>query len=138
MFSVKHFALLIRSFSLQEMSFCKRIFSRSSDWIQGVSYYSKATSYRQNRQNLPFTGAQEPQEPIFHKQGHRFDEFSISHFSSLETECTKAAAFFKIGVLRNFAIFTVKHLCWSLFLIKQPPFRAATLLKGNSNTGVFL
>ena len=25
--------------------------------------------------------------------------------------------FFKIGVLKNFAIFTGKHLCWSLFLI---------------------
>ena len=26
--------------------------------------------------------------------------------------------FFKIGVLRNFALFTRKHLCWSLFLSK--------------------
>ena len=26
--------------------------------------------------------------------------------------------FFKIGVLKNFAIFIGKHLCWSLFLIK--------------------
>ena len=26
--------------------------------------------------------------------------------------------FFKIGVLKNFAIFTGKCLCWSLFLIK--------------------
>ena len=26
--------------------------------------------------------------------------------------------FFKLGVLANFAIFTGKHLCWSLFLIK--------------------
>ena len=26
--------------------------------------------------------------------------------------------FFKIGVLKSFAIFTAKHLCWSLFLIK--------------------
>ena len=26
--------------------------------------------------------------------------------------------FFKIGVLKNFAIFTGKHLCWNLFLIK--------------------
>ena len=25
---------------------------------------------------------------------------------------------FKTGVLKNFAIFTGKHLCWSLFLIK--------------------
>ena len=27
--------------------------------------------------------------------------------------------FFKIGVLKNFAIFTGKHLCWSLFLVKM-------------------
>ena len=26
--------------------------------------------------------------------------------------------FYKIGVLKNFADFTGKHLCWSLFLIK--------------------
>ena len=26
--------------------------------------------------------------------------------------------FFKISALKNFAIFTEKHLCWSLFLIK--------------------
>ena len=26
--------------------------------------------------------------------------------------------FFKLGVLKNFANFTGKHLCWSLFLIK--------------------
>ena len=25
---------------------------------------------------------------------------------------------FKIVILKNFAIFTGKHLCWSLFLIK--------------------
>ena len=26
----------------------------------------------------------------------------------------------KIGVLKNFAIFIGKHLCWSLFLIRDP------------------
>ena len=31
--------------------------------------------------------------------------------------------FFKIGVLKNFAIFTGKHLCWSLFLMKMQAFR---------------
>ena len=30
------------------------------------------------------------------------------------------AEFFKIGVLKNYTIFTGKHLCWSLFLIKKP------------------
>ena len=42
--------------------------------------------------------------------------FSISHFSSLKAECTEVAvcSCFKIGVLKNFAIFTGKHLCWSI------------------------
>ena len=34
--------------------------------------------------------------------------------------------FFKIGALKNFATFTGRHLCWSLFI------------KRDSNTGVFL
>ena len=37
-------------------------------------------------------------------------------------------------VLKNFAIFTGKHLCWSLFLMQL----LSTLLKRDSNTGVFL
>ena len=45
--------------------------------------------------------------------------------------------FFKITVLKNFKIFTGKHLCWSLFLIKFQSWWPATLLKRNSNTGVF-
>ena len=31
--------------------------------------------------------------------------------------------FFRIGVFKNFVIFTGKHLCWSLFLIKLQTFR---------------
>ena len=45
---------------------------------------------------------------------------------------------FKIAGLKNFAIFTGKHLCWSLFLIKLQAFRPPTSLKGDSNKGVFL
>ena len=33
--------------------------------------------------------------------------------------------FFKVGVLKNFANFTGKHLCWSLFLISLQDFRPA-------------
>ena len=36
------------------------------------------------------------------------------------------------------AIFTGKHLCWSLFLIKLQASRLATLLKRDSDTGIFL
>ena len=38
---------------------------------------------------------------------------------------SRSQMFFKISVLKNFALFTGKHLCWSLFLIKR-------------ETGVFL
>ena len=43
----------------------------------------------------------------------------------------------KKAVLKNFTMFTGKHLCWGLFLIKLPVFRLATLLESDSNTGVF-
>ena len=44
----------------------------------------------------------------------------------------------KISVIKNFAIFTGKRLCWSLFLIKLQAFRSATLIRKDSNTDVFL
>ena len=47
--------------------------------------------------------------------------------------------FFKVGVIKNFAIFTGKHVL-SLFLISCEPatVRPATLLKRESSAGVFL
>ena len=42
------------------------------------------------------------------------------------------------GVLKNFANFTGKHLCWSLFFKKLQAFRSEMLLKRDSYTGVFL
>ena len=36
--------------------------------------------------------------------------------------------FFKISVLKNFAIFEGKYMCWSLFLIKVQAFKLAKLL----------
>ena len=43
-----------------------------------------------------------------------------------------------IGVFKNFAMLTGKHLYWSLFLIKLQAWKHAPLLKRDSNTGVFL
>ena len=42
----------------------------------------------------------------------------------IKTLCrsSRSQMFFKIGALKNFAIFTGKHLCWSLFLIKLQAF----------------
>ena len=52
---------------------------------------------------------------------------------------TEAARGKKNGVLNNSAIFTGKHLFWSFFLIVSfKSFRPATLLKRDSDTGVFL
>ena len=45
---------------------------------------------------------------------------------------------FKIGVLKNYAKFTGKHLCWSLFWIKLRSWRPSTLLNRDSNTSAFL
>ena len=46
--------------------------------------------------------------------------------------------FSKISALKNFANVIGKHQCWSIFLIKLQAWRSATLLKRDSNTGVFL
>ena len=45
---------------------------------------------------------------------------------------------FKIGALKNLAIFTGKQLSQSLFLIKLQAFRTVTLLNRDSDTGVFI
>ena len=43
----------------------------------------------------------------------------------------------KIAILKNSATFTGRH-CWSLFWIKLQVWRSATLLKRDSNPGIFL
>ena len=47
-------------------------------------------------------------------------------------------SFAKIGALKNFIISRGKHLHWSLFLITLQALGPATLLKRDSNTGIFL
>ena len=42
------------------------------------------------------------------------------------------------GVLKNFANFTGKRLCWGLFFTKLEAFRPAIVLKRDSYRGVFL
>ena len=41
-------------------------------------------------------------------------------------------------VLKDFAIFTEKHLCWSHFLIALQALRSAALLERDSITSIFL
>ena len=46
---------------------------------------------------------------------------------------SRSQIFFKIGVLKNFAIFTEKRVCWSLFSIKLQAWRPAILIKRDHN-----
>ena len=43
--------------------------------------------------------------------------------------------FFETGSPKDFAMFTGKHLCWGLFLIKLQAFRLLPFLKRDSNIG---
>ena len=58
---------------------------------------------------------------------HRFPE----HLKKQPPEVIKRAVF------KNFAVFTGKHLCWSLFLIKLQTFRLIAPAKSWSVRGVF-
>ena len=44
---------------------------------------------------------------------------------------------FSKPVHKNFAMFTGKHFCWRLLLLKLPASRSSTLLRRDSNTGAF-
>ena len=62
---------------------------------------------------------------------YRHGKFRTS--SSIRSSETSSRCFVKEGVLKNFVNFS-----WSLFLIKLQAGRLATLLKIDTNTGVFL
>ena len=55
-----------------------------------------------------------------------------------KSKSSRSQIVFKIGVLKNFINFIGKYIYWNLFLIKLQAWRPATLLKRDSNTGVFL
>ena len=58
------------------------------------------------------------------------------NYNGYRSSCPEV--FCKKGVLKNFAKFSGKHLCQSLFLNKFAGLKPATLLKKDSGTGVFL
>ena len=60
------------------------------------------------------------------------------HFESIKFRSSRSQMSFKIEVFKNFAMFTGKHLYWSLFVIKLPAYKPANLLKRDSNTSAFL
>ena len=60
-------------------------------------------------------------------------QHKLSIFRSSHRRCSV-----RRGVLVNFAKFTGKHMCQSVFFNKVAGFRPATLWKRDSGTGVFL
>ena len=80
---------------------------------------------------LPTQSAPAPSPPPPHPP-HLL--FKISASARFKNRSNHQSSFVKKDVLKNFAIFTWKHLCWSLFFIKLQAVRAATLLKSGSNT----
>ena len=73
---------------------------------------------------------------IFHNN-FRMILFHDQETLSLNFESSCLQMFFKIIVLKMFAIFTGKLLCWSYLLINLQAWRTAIALKRHSNTGVF-
>ena len=71
----------------------------------------------------------------FHMMGN-IVRLSINAYYTT-SRSSRLQMFFKIGVLKIFAIVTGKHLCWSFFLIKLQAWEPATLSIGDSNTDVF-
>ena len=57
-------------------------------------------------------------------------KITLKVFTSTLIRSSCLQIFFKIGGLENFAIFTGKHLCWSLFLIKFQPWSLLNKVPG--------
>ena len=72
------------------------------------------------------------------KQTLSIKQLACQNLQTRIDRSSRSQIFFKIDVLKNFAKFTRKQPCWSLFLITLQAWKPATLLKGDSNTGVFL
>ena len=53
---------------------------------------------------------------------HVFVSWEAQPSKRIKSRSSRLKMFFKIGVLKSFTIFTGKHLCWSLFLIKLQAF----------------
>ena len=59
------------------------------------------------------------------------ENFTLKRLSEIPKNC-RSQVFFKIAVFKNFAVFTRKHICWNLFLIKLQASWSATLSKRDS------
>ena len=115
-----------------------RIFSHS-DWLRRDTKYLSVFSPNAGKHGPEKT----PYLDTFHAENNlwmlfEFDKnqkhendvnlfglFSACFFFTLlcNVKSSRSQMFFKTDVLKNFAIFTEKHLCWSLFLIKLQALR---------------
>ena len=111
-------------------------------WARSIQEISlKATL----REKCPNTGKYGPEETLYLETFHAvlihtpcLSSFWPKLCSHLLGKTSHRRCFILKAAFKNFAIFTGKCLCWSLFLIKLPAFRPVTLLGRDSNTGVFL
>ena len=77
------------------------------------------------------TWNKQPAKEVFYKKMF----WKASQNSELNTRSSHLQVFYQKGVLKNFAKFAGKHLCWSLFLLKLAA-RSATLLEREPSTDV--
>ena len=64
--------------------------------------------------------------------------FATHYRKSKSFRSSRFQMFFQIGVLKDFAMLTIEHLCWSHLFMKLQAWSPAILLEKESNTGVFL
>ena len=67
----------------------------------------------------------------------RVKVISSAYVISSRSRSSRSQKFFKIGALKNFANFTGKQLCWSLFLIKLQALFLRTPFLQNTSSGCF-
>ena len=75
---------------------------------------------------------------VVYKKQRKLSNWNFPHIAFPDVKSSHWKCSIKKAVLKNLAIFSVKHLCWSLFLIKLPTRSPAIFLKGDTNTSVFL
>ena len=105
---------------IYEFSTCKKI--KVSNSIFQIDYRKIC-----DRNNI-----QIPEDYFCHRFSRSLSEVthSLSVHKNIRSSCSQMS--FTIGVHKNFAIFSRKYLCWSLFLIKVAGLEAC------KDTGVFL
>ena len=96
--------------------------------LQNIKPYSRhflISIHPENVRKPPFLGGIEMkhyhemgQESFFTPNLEQMFSWLAEIFNFKLNRRSRSEMFFKIGVLKNFAIFTEKYLCWSLFLIK--------------------